>query len=89
MSNYADRRWLNNDGHPSTGSIVAYHGEAPWRQGKKQDEMTILEISDCHGKVRLHRAEIDTMEDFVKKMEVMRDVVDQFINHLRSESCGK
>lgn len=83
MHSYSKRQWLNPDGHPSTGSVVAYHGEAPWRKGKKRDEMTILEISDCHNKVRLHRAETDTLEDFVGKMEKLRNAIDEFIDHLR------
>ena len=84
MRGYSRREWLNHDGHPSTGSVVAYHGDAPWKKGKKRDEMTILEISDCHNKVRLHRAEVDTLEEFIVKMEKLRDVVDEFIAHLRS-----
>ena len=83
MSGYSDRRWLNPDGHPSTGSVVAYHGEAPWRKSKKRDEMTILEISDCHSKVRIHRSETDTREEFIGKMETLREVIDDFVCHLR------
>lgn len=85
MSAYSNRQWLNPDGHPSTGSVVAYHGKSPWDRDGKSDVMTILEISDCHSKVRLHRSETDTLESFVKKMETLRDVVDEFVSHLREE----
>lgn len=84
MCGYSDRRWLNRDGHPSTGSVVAYHGESPWDRDGKPDVMTILEISDCHSKVRLHRSEKDTLEEFIEKMETLRDVVAKFVDHLRS-----
>jgi len=87
MSEYSRRQWLNPDGHPSTGSVVAYHGESPWDRDGKPDVMTILEISDCHSKVRLHRSEKDTLEEFVGKMETLRDVIDDFVAHLRS-ACG-
>ena len=83
MSGYSNRQWLNPDGHPSTGSVVAYHGESPWDRDGKPDMMTILEISDCHNKVRLHRSEKDTMEEFIGKMETLRDVIDDFVSHLR------
>lgn len=45
--------------------------------------MTILEISDCHNKVRLHRAETDSLEDFIGKMGALRYVIDEFVIHLR------
>jgi hypothetical protein len=82
MREYSNRQWLNPEGHPSTGSIVAYHGKAPWKNNKKQTKMTILEISDCHEKVRLHRGDTDSMEEFIWKMKKLRDVVDEFIDHL-------
>ena len=84
MRGYSNRQWLNPDGHPSTGSVVAYHGESPWSRDGKPDVMTMLEISDCHNKVRLHQSEKDTMEQFVLKMETLRDVIDEFVAYLRS-----
>jgi hypothetical protein len=84
MRGYSNRKFLNPEGHPSTGSVVAYHGEAPWKKGKKRDILTILEISDCHNKIRLHRAEVDTLDEFIVKMEKLRDVIDDFVVHLRS-----
>ena len=83
IKDYSKRQWLNVNGHPSTGAVVAYHGRSPWIQGKKRDMLTMLEVSDCHSKVRLHRTDIDSMEDFIVKMEKLRDVVDDFIVHLR------
>lgn len=83
MRGYSKREWLNPDGHPSTGSVVAYHGESPWDDGGA-DTVTMLEISDCRHKVRLHRSEKDTLEGFIAKMEILRDVIDEFVTHLRS-----
>ena len=86
MYNYSERQWLNPDSHPSTGSVVAYRGEASWLDGEgKPGELTMLEIADCHGKVRLHQTEKDSLVDFISKMELLRDMVDSFIVHLRSE----
>jgi hypothetical protein len=86
MNGYSDRRWLNPDRHPSTGSVVAYHGESPWDCDGKPGIMTILEISDCHSKVRLHCGDKDTLEEFIKKMETLRNVVDRFIYYLSTEN---
>ena len=84
MRGYSNRQWLNPDGHPSTGSVVAYHGEAPWERDGKPETMTILEISDCHNKVRLHRSEKDTLDEFISKMETLHTVIGEFVIHLRS-----
>ena len=83
MNRYSKRQWLNPDGHPSTGAVVAYHVESPCDRDEKPDFMTILEISDCHSKVRLHRSEKDTMAEFIEKLETLRDVIDDFVSHLR------
>ncbi|MGD0331437.1 MAG: hypothetical protein ABSB40_13500 [Nitrososphaeria archaeon] len=83
IKDYSKRQWLNVNDHPSTGSVVAYHGSSPWLQGKKRDMLTMLEVSDCHSKVRLHRTDVDSMEDFIVKMEKLSDVVNDFIAHLR------
>jgi len=80
---YSNRQWLNPHGHPSTGAVVAYHGVAPWTRKGKKEVMTILEISDCHSKIRLHKAETDSLDDFIAKMETLRDVVGAFVEHLR------
>ncbi len=84
---YSRRKWLNPEGHPSTGSVVAYHGESSWCSEGKPEKITMLEISDCHCKVRLHRTEIDTMDSFIDKMVTLRNVVDEFITHLKGNSC--
>ena len=78
---YCERKWLNPEGHPSTGSVVAYHGEAPWNK----ENIAILEISDCHNKVRLHQSDLDTLADFREKMIRLRDVVSRYVDHLTDE----
>ena len=85
MRNYSQRHWLNEGSHSSTGSVVAFSGKAAWGYKGKREETTFLEISDCHAKVKLHRSGCDTMEEFIEKMQKLRDVVDAFVAHLRKE----
>lgn len=80
---HSKKYWLNPDDHPSTGSVVAYHGDSPWSKNDKAETSTFLEIADCHSKVRLHRADIDSMNDFIVKMEKLRGAIDEFITALR------
>lgn len=86
---YCDRKWLNSPDSASTGSIVAYHGPAPWdnRQGERET-MTILELADCHGKVRLHKAEYDSMDEFIAKLELIKGTVESFIAVLTKQAEG-
>lgn len=78
---YNVRKWLNGKNSASTGSVVAYCGPAPW---KKKENMMLLEISDCHAKVRLHQSSTDSDKDFIKKLKRLRGVIDDFIIHLES-----
>lgn len=79
---YVERVWLNPPTSPSTGSIAVYDGVSPF--APDTDELSYVEVADCHQKVRLHQTKNDSREDFATKVEVMRDVLDRFARHLRS-----
>ena len=79
---YNVRKWLNGSNSSSTGSVVAYCGPAPWKKAK--GDMMLLEVSDCHNKVRLHKADKDSTAAFIKKLKRLRRVIDDFIIHLES-----
>lgn len=79
---YSKRTWLNNPGSYSTGSVVTFDGVVEWDSGQKHH--TYLEIAGCSSKVKLHRADYDTEEDFINKMKLLRQDIDQFINHLKN-----
>jgi len=81
---YAKRLWLNKESSPSTGSVAAYRGEMMFGDNLKR-QTAFLELADCHGKIRLHVSPMDTMEEFIVKMEKLRDFVDDFITYLDKE----
>jgi hypothetical protein len=83
MGKFCKREWLNPLESSSTGSVVAYHGESPWICDGKPEQLTILEIADCHNKVRLHRSEKETIEDFINKIEKLKGVIEEFSVYLR------
>lgn len=82
---FSRRVWLNPDGHASTGSVVTFDGPSTWldEQGKPE-RMLLVEIADCHAKVRLHQAKTDTREGFAMKVRTLRDVLSEFLQHLDS-----
>lgn len=80
---YSKRVWLNEENSPSTGSVVAFDGFV--RNDKEEWRSTFLELSDCYGKARLHKASYDSMEDFIEKMKLLRNEIDLFIDYLEKE----
>ena len=80
---YSKRVWLNEENSPSTGSVVAFDGFV--RDDKEKWRSTFLELSDCYGKARLHKASYDSTEDFIEKMKLLRNEIDSFIDYLEKE----
>lgn len=74
------RKFLNGPKSPSTGVVYAYQGPAPWDTKTKT---TFFEISDCHVKARLHMSDLDSTEDFIKKLKTIRDAAEAMIAHLK------
>jgi hypothetical protein len=70
---------LNPKKHPSTGHVVAYDGASPWR---KKEKYSYFEVSDCQSKIRLHLTRQDNIKDFIRKLKILRKVLDRFIRHL-------
>lgn len=71
---------LNNKHSPSTGSCTAFYGKSPWK-GFKSPYM-FFELSDCSSKVRLHNSQIDNKKEFIKKMKLLRNELNSFIDFL-------
>lgn len=80
---YNRRIWLNSENSRSTGSMVCFDGNTEFSDGPDRD--TFIEIADCRTKVRLHKSSDDSVSDFIKKLSVMRNGIDSFINHLKKE----
>ena len=78
---YNKRTWLNKEGSPSTGNIIAYDGGTTWKGEAIRN--TFLSISDCNNSVRLHRIEDDTIDDFIEKMELLNSEIGEFITYLK------
>lgn len=79
MKNFCLRKFLNIASSDFTGSVVAFHGKGRWQS---DEVITFLEIADCHNKVRLHNSNTETIAVFVRKLKLLRTVLNQFINYL-------
>lgn len=85
MKKYNKRTWLNSKKSDSTGSVVAFDGRLVDFDGKEYNS-TFLEIADCRNKIRLHITSDDTRKDFIKKMKLLKNEIELFINHLENEN---
>lgn len=79
---YSKRKWLNKSGSPSTGSAVAYYGKMPW--GNKKQPYLYFEVSDCHNSIRLHQTEVESREDFIRKMRDLAKMANDFADFLEA-----
>ena len=82
---YSRRVWIDEDPSPSTRSVMAYHGPVKYEPWKGDETTTFLKISTCHNQVHIHRTYDETMPQYVEKLELLRDVIDDFIKHLKGE----
>jgi hypothetical protein len=82
MIRYNKRRWLNSEISPSTGNIVCFDGDITHNGNDARN--IFVSISDCYNSARLHMTEDDSVEDFVKKITLLRDELTNFINHLNN-----
>lgn len=83
MKTFNVRKWLNGKKLASTGSVVAYSGPPPWKGDKK---MAVLEVADCHGKIRLHQSDKESTQHFIRKLKRLRNVIDDFIAFLEKNN---
>ena len=83
MKTFKLRTWLNKKDSPNTGSLVIYDGESPWKQGKKKDNLCFIEFADCHGKIRLHKTDLDSSKDWIKKIEKIIESLELYVIWLK------
>ena len=82
MIRYNKRQWLNSEDSSSTGNIVCFDGDTTHNGNVARN--IFVSISDCYNSARLHMTEDDSVEDFIKKITLLRDELTNFINHLNT-----
>ena len=85
MKKYNTRVWLNSIDSHYTGSIVCHDGVVTNR-GKPPARYTFLELSDCHGKSRIHYDDNLDMEAYIDKLKLIQSEIQNFIDHLEKSS---
>lgn len=84
---YSKQEFLNPEKSPSTGAVAAFLG---YFNEDKDDPLAMwLRISDCHNTISLHKADWDTTEEFINKLEKLNMFIEQFINKLYKFKNGE
>lgn len=86
MRVYNDRVWLNSKNDPSSGSLVIFSGPIKWNYKMKRRKTQFLELSDCHGKVRLHQTHEQSDKKWIKKMKLLKKSLDNYIKYLEKNN---
>jgi hypothetical protein len=76
---YNKRTWLNKLDSPSLGSVTTFDGDVNYQDGTERT--TFLAISDCHHTIKLIK-NTENIDDFIEKMKLLKNEIEQFINHL-------
>ena len=84
MTKYVKKVWLNPDESASTGSVCVFDGILQYKSTEPGIRSSFIDIKDCVRSIHLHRAYEDTEQDFINKVESLRDVLNGFIEHLKS-----
>lgn len=80
LGNPNKRVWLNPENSSSTSTMVCYSGEANWSE-ENSDKPAIsrfVEIADCHGKIRIHQARFETMQEYIDKIKLMKETLAEY-----------
>lgn len=73
-----------NPNTPSTGTVTFYDGQII--DADKPDDIwedQFIEIADCRGKVKLHRASYDTQEDWLNKVTELHKALSNYLEYLK------
>lgn len=82
---YKKQIWLNKENSPSTSNVVVYDGLVKDYVVGDTYRSTFLSLSDCSKTVKLHIANYDTIEDFIYKLQSLKDIISDFIEHLKQD----
>lgn len=83
-THYKSQTWLNPITSSSTGSVVCYDGTYKDPDGSCWGS-TFIQIADCSQKIKLHKTDYDSMEDFIAKLKLLRGDISKFIEHLEQQ----
>lgn len=78
---YNKRTWLNKTESSSTSSIVAFDGNVEYTDKTYRD--TFVKISDCKHSIILHKKDSEEMQDFIEKLNLLKNEIELFINYLK------
>lgn len=83
LKKYNSRVFLNPETSHYTGSIVCADFEDVINLGRHLERYSFVEISDCHGKARIHTDSNLPKEEFIKKLDLLIQELTNFKTHMQ------
>lgn len=78
---YISKKWLNPPSSSFTSTVAAYDKTYD-KDGACRS--TWLKISDCYRGIHLHPDDDNNIDDFINKLELLKDEISLFIEHLKN-----
>lgn len=82
---YNRRTFINPLTSHYTGSITCVDGRNIINQGKLLDRYSFVELTDCHGKIRIHRDANLFEGDYISKINLLINELTYYRDHLAHE----
>ena len=80
IKTWCKKEFLTDAPKPSTSTVVSFSGEVQYRNDEKPELVSFLEISSCNSKIRLHRKNEQTFQEWVEELIRLRDHIDDYLN---------
>ncbi len=77
---YCKKEFLTDSPEPSTSTVVSFSGEVQYRNDENPELVSFLEISSCNSKIRLHRKNEQTFQEWVAELCRLRDHINDYLN---------
>ena len=77
---YCKKEFLTDSPEPSTSTVVSFYGDIKWSKDESGGNVSFLEISSCNSKIRLHRKNEQTFQEWVAELCRLRDHINDYLN---------
>jgi hypothetical protein len=81
---YCEKEFLTDSPEPSTSTVVSFYGDVQWGRNDRPENLSFLEISDCHERVRLHRPYEMTNAEWLAQVQRLQAHIGRYINFLET-----
>ena len=79
---WCKKEFLTEEDEVSTSSICSYAGMTKWREDLPPFPNYLIEVADCHGKVRLHRTAEMSAQEWIDQVIKLQKHITDYLQYL-------